>query len=216
MKTAGVVLLLLSLGLSTVLAENVTCLKCDGHNTDYCEGEEHKCPDDNLCMTISESIGVDPNSKPVRSIRRRCSNNLPCTGDWYAYYNDTIFFQISPKCCKGNLCNNGTFQEMNKTAEKLGPKCPACYSTDTSKMCTPTSVTICRGETDQCATIRARIKTADGVEHGLTAQGCMSELACQYPDYSYVVGLNIYNLLEHVCYLPKPEPQNGTESKATD
>ncbi|XP_077312201.1 uncharacterized protein LOC143933140 [Lithobates pipiens] len=209
MKTAGVVLLLLSLGLSTVLAENVKCYKCDGHNTDYCQGEEHECPEDNVCMTLSEKIGLNIGT-PTHSIRKRCSHNLPCNGNWYAYCNDTYFFEISSQCCKGNLCNNGSFQEMNRTTQREGPQCPVCYSTDTSKMCTPTSVTICRGETDQCATIRARIKTAAGEKRGITAQGCMSAMACQFPDYTYTVGLGVYELLDHVCYLPKAEPQKGT------
>ncbi|KAM5132669.1 uncharacterized protein ACMZJ9_019446 [Mantella aurantiaca] len=143
MKTICAVLLLLSFCLSTVLT--IKCYMCHARNSKDCRGKETECPEGSSCMTVSEKFGCN---KTYYSVQKRCSLNLHCNRSMYAYVNGDIYFDLSYKCCEGNLCNN---EMPNETYEYNGPECPVCSSFDTLEPCKPVGTTVCRSATDYCS-----------------------------------------------------------------
>ncbi|KAM5132732.1 uncharacterized protein ACMZJ9_019510 [Mantella aurantiaca] len=189
--------------LSAVLGGKTMCYKCHSQDNDYCKGEEHQCPTNGSCMTIFEQSGP---IKTFNSMKRQCALNIPCDLHLYAYANNDIWFDTVTKCCDGDFCNNGMFEKPNRTREGNGPMCPTCGSLNSVELCNKTGVTICGKETDKCATLVGTVKSPDGNEYNVTAQGCMSQEACDY-DYSEIIGLSFPNIKERTCYTPLPEKE---------
>ncbi|KAM5132730.1 uncharacterized protein ACMZJ9_019509 isoform 2-T2 [Mantella aurantiaca] len=199
MKTVCAVLLLLSFCLSTVLS--IKCYTCHARNSKDCRGKETECPEGSSCMTVYEKFGCN---KTYYSIQKRCSLNLHCNKNMYAYVNGDIYFELSQKCCEGDLCNNGTNEMPNKTYDNNGPECPVCASFDTLERCKPTGRTVCRSSTDQCGLLVGWLKKPDGVSTKYSVQGCVSGNSCQY-DCSQSVGYFMEKIIEFKCWLPKPD-----------
>ncbi|KAM5132724.1 uncharacterized protein ACMZJ9_019506 isoform 2-T2 [Mantella aurantiaca] len=196
MKTVCAVLLLLSFCLSTVLTTK--CYTCLARNAENCQGEETECPEGSSCMTVSEKFGCN---KTYYSIQKRCSMNLHCNKSMYAYVDGNIYFDLSYKCCEGNLCNN---EMPNETYDYNGPECPVCSSFDTLEPCKPVGTTVCRSATDYCSLFTGWIIKPDGVKTKFSARGCMSKESCER-DFSQVVGFRAKMILKAKCWLPKLE-----------
>ncbi|KAM5132728.1 uncharacterized protein ACMZJ9_019507 isoform 3-T3 [Mantella aurantiaca] len=199
MKTVCAVLLLLSFCISTVLSIN--CYTCHAHNSKDCRGKETECPEGSSCMTVSEKLGCN---KTYYSIQKRCSMNMHCNRSMYAYIDGNVYYDLSQKCCEGDLCNNGTYEMPNETYEYNGPECPVCSSLDNSEPCKPVGTTVCRSATDYCFLCTGFFLKADGVKTTYSARGCMSNVSCEY-DFSQAVGFRTMKILKAKCWLPKSE-----------
>ncbi|XP_040183325.1 protein RoBo-1-like [Rana temporaria] len=207
MKTVAVVLLLFSFGLFT--AETLRCNACHSRNADLCNDTITECPDGSSCMTVYEKFGFN---HTYHSLEKRCALNLKCNRSMYAYVNKDVYYDLSYDCCETDLCNNGPFVDKNITYSYDGPECPSCFSYETMEVCKPVTNTICRSKDDHCAILVGLMQKPDGVFTNFSAQGCMSNLSCNY-EYSQAIGYEMKTIKIQKCWLPDLKHQPDQEKK---
>ncbi|XP_062996729.1 phospholipase A2 inhibitor and Ly6/PLAUR domain-containing protein-like [Elgaria multicarinata webbii] len=166
---------LISYVFSILLATGI-CLKCEqcSSGTNSCTGTPQNCKkSENACLiqTIETTIGKEKRLTTYKG----CTKHMYCPRSPMSFTFPSMRERRAAKCCRKDLCNNGTVTLPRLGIRLNSLKCPGCFSKDPK--CTPTEIINCNGWETNCVYYDVSVEQ-DGKTYTFAKRGCGTIHAC--------------------------------------